>query len=196
MTTTFKSTATAKEKDSILKAFPLISEIKDATLKDMVLETWAQVWRESPYKDLATAPNTSSALGGSQKLVDHVALVGKLALSMAAAMEKVYGPKVNRDVLIADVALHDVDKLVMYERKENKVDGTELGKTIPHGNYGALVAFRVGVPREIVSTVLNHSVFASKVDPTTLEGVLLRYSDHAAFQSDRILSGLPPLHGI
>ena len=194
MLTTF--TATSEDKDSILKAFPLISEIKDERLKDMVLETWAQVWRESPYKDLATAPNTSSALGGSQKLVDHIKLVGKIALSMADAIEKAYGPKVNRDVLMADVVLHDVDKLLMYERKGNQVDGTELGKTIPHGNYGALVAFRVGIPREIVSTVLNHSVFSSKVDPSTLEGILLRYSDHAAFQIDRILSGLPPLHGI
>ena len=196
MAKTLTATATAEEKGSILKAFPLISEIRDENLKNMVIETWAQVWRESPYQDLTTAPNTSSALGGTQKLVDHIALVGTLALSMADAMERVYGPIVNRDVLIADVVLHDVDKLVMYERKENRVDGTELGKAIPHGNYGALVAFRVGIPREIVSTVLNHSVFSSKVDPTTLEGVLLRYSDHAAFQGDRILSGLPPLHGI
>jgi len=126
-------TVTEMEKEKLAKQLPLINRISDGKLRDLVFEVWAKLLRESPYHDISEAPNFTKELMGDddETLVRHTNTVVKMSEAVARVFQRAYGFTLNYDTLLAGAILHDVDKLLLYERQGDSVELTELGRCTP-----------------------------------------------------------------
>ena len=183
-------TATEVEKQTLMERLPLINRISDGNLRDLVIEVWARLWRESPYGDIGEIPNYTRELSsGDETLVRHTNAVVKMSEAVAREFQQAYSISLNYDNLLAGAILHDVDKLVLYERQGDSMELTELGRKVTHGEYGALVAKQVGLPEQVVNIIASHSVVKRETLPASIEAVLVSYCDGANFQSYRLMIG-------
>lgn len=182
--------AATKERRTLVSQLPLIKQISNEEgLRDMVIETWARLWRESGYRDIGEAPNYLSELDGDETLVRHTDAVARMAKAIAKELQQVYHIDLNYDFLLAGALLHDVDKLVLYQRKGDSVELTQLGQKASHAEYGARVAEQIGLPREVVNIIASHSPTQPRATPATIEAVLVACCDEANFQSYRLMTG-------
>jgi putative nucleotidyltransferase with HDIG domain len=186
-----KMTVTDAEKANLAKQLPLINNISDKNLRDLVFQIWATLVRESPYHDIGEAPNFTKELMGDddETLVRHTNTVVKMSDAVARVFHQAYGTTINYDTLLAGAILHDVDKLLLYERKGDSVELTALGRTVPHGEYGARVAEQAGLPQEVVNIIASHSPTQRKSLPASIEAVIVGCCDEATFQSYRLMMG-------
>jgi len=182
-------TATEAERKILVKQLPLINRIGHGKLRDLVIEVWAKLWRESGYSDISEAPNYHSEINGDETLVRHTSAVTEMTEAMAKKFQQAYRISLNHDILLAGALLHDVGKLVLYERQGDSVQLTELGYKVSHGEYGALVAEQVGLPQEVVNIIASHSPTQRKTLPTTIEAVFVAGCDEANFQAYRLMTG-------
>jgi putative nucleotidyltransferase with HDIG domain len=183
-------TASEVERKILMKQLPLINRISDGNLRDLVIEVWTRLWRQSPYGDIGEVPNYTRELScGDETLVRHTNAVAKMSEAIAREFQQAYAVSLNYDTLLAGALLHDVDKLVLYGRQGDSVQLAELGRKVTHGEYGALVAEQVGLPREVVNIIAGHSFIQRKTLPATIEAVLIASCDEANFQSFRLMSG-------
>ena len=183
-------TATEAERKILIKQFPLINSISDGNLRDLVIEAWVRLWRESPYRGISEVPNFTRELsGGDETLVRHTNAVVKMSVAAAREFQEVYGVSLNYDNLLAGAILHDVDKLVLYGHQGDSIELTDLGRKVTHGEYGALIAKQVGLPEQVVNIVASHSVVKRETLPASIEAVLVSCSDGAIFQSYRLMIG-------
>jgi len=183
---------TAEERRVVVNQLPLIRQISNEEhLRDMVIETWVRVWRESGYRDISEAPNVRTEQGDDDSLVRHTNAVVRMVKAAAKEIQQVYGMNLNYDVLLAGAFLHDIDKLVILQRKGNLVEFSELGHKVPHGDYGARVAEQIGLPPEVVNIIASHNyiIRPGAPVPVTIEAVLLAYCDMAAFQAFHVMTG-------
>jgi len=183
-------TATEMERKILMEQFPLISRISDSNLRDLVIEVWVRLWRESPYGDISEVPNFTRELSsGDETLVRHTDAVVKMSVAAAREFQEVYGVSLNYNNLLAGAILHDVDKLVLYGRQGDSIELTEFGRKVTHGEYGSLVAKQVGLPEQVVNIIASHSVVKRETLPTSIEAVLVSCCDGAVFQSYRLMIG-------
>ena len=182
---------TEVEKGILQTQLPLINKISEGKLRDLVFEVWATLLRESPYHDISEAPNFTRELMGDddETLVRHTNTVVKMSEAVARVFQQAYGVSLNYDALLAGAILHDVDKLLLYERQGDSVELTELGRTVPHGEYGARVAEQAGLPQEVVNIIASHSPTQRKTLPASIEAVIVGCCDEATFQSYRLMMG-------
>jgi len=186
-----KFTVTEAEKANVARHLPLINKISDGKLRDLVFELWAMLLRESPYHDISEAPNFTRELMGDddETLVRHTNTVVNMSEAVARVFQQAYGTTIDYDTLLAGAILHDVDKLLLYERQGDSVELTELGRTVPHGEYGARVAEQAGLPQEVVNIIASHSPTQRKALPASIEAVIVGCCDEATFQSYRLMAG-------
>ncbi|NVM26005.1 MAG: HDIG domain-containing protein [Desulfobacterales bacterium] len=184
-------TVTEVEKGNLAEQLPPINRISDSKLRDLVLEVWATLLRESAYHDINEAPNFTSELMGDddETLVRHTNTVVKMSEAVAREFQQAYGINLNHDTLLAGAILHDVDKLLLYGRQGDSVELTELGRKVSHGEYGALVAEQAGLPQEVVNIIASHSPTQRKTLPASIEAVIVGCCDEATFQSYRLMTG-------
>lgn len=146
----------AADKEAIKKAFPSIEKIKDAELQEGVVKAWHIAWKESAFKNLEDAPFGLDPAPG-ETLVKHTNAVTGAAYAMGQQLMQVYGVEVNMDYVLAGGILHDLDKIVMYDRRDGKIVMSELGQKIFHGAYAGHIALLVGLPQDIVFILMAHS---------------------------------------
>ena len=123
--------ASEKEKKHLAKHLPIINEINNPELKEMVYGVFARVLRESAYQDITEVPNfTTELMGGEddETFVRHTSAVVSTAMAFAKELQSAYGLSIDYDILLAGAILHDVEKPVVYARKGNVVELTPLGR--------------------------------------------------------------------
>jgi hypothetical protein len=76
-----------------------------------------------------------------------------------------------------------------YARKRNAVELTPLGLKTPHGEYGAKMAEKAGLPEAVVNIIASHSPTEGKVPPASIEAVIVGCCDAGVFQSYRLMTG-------
>jgi len=131
-------------------------------------ESPAAIWHHHAYK------------GG---LVEHIVATAEIAHVLCRVVEKVYGGKVNRDVVLAGVLLHDVFKSVVYEARENEGYGSSpLGEKLDHLSLVVSELVRRGFPLEVVHVVCAHHGEYGMVKPKTLEALVCFLADYADSQ--------------
>jgi putative nucleotidyltransferase with HDIG domain len=177
------ATIPTKDKQAIRKAFPLIAQIKDEKLRESTVKAWSIAWKESSFKNLEEAPfgMPEDAPPGvspfeGDTLVKHTNAVASAALAMGRLLIQQYDVKINLDYVIAAAILHDLDKIVMYERKGGRIVHSELGGKIVHGAYGGHIALLAGLPQDIVFIIMAHSPKVN-VELPSPEGKLVTFCD-------------------
>ncbi|MCD6529701.1 HDIG domain-containing protein [Candidatus Bathyarchaeota archaeon] len=163
----------------------LVKQISDPALRDKVLdfvrkpsfklgdlegrfsisESPASVFRHHSYK---------------HGLLEHTISVTMLGITLCDILEKVYGVKANRDVVIAGCVLHDLMKGPLYEEtEEGYYTVSKLGAKIDHISLMVSELNRREFPIEVIHAVAAHHAEFNVLHPTTLEALIVHVADIA-----------------
>lgn len=112
--------------------------------------------------------------------LEHVTSTKNIALAMCNSVEKVYGGKINRDLVIAGVLLHDIFKPATYSvNKNGYYESTGVGEYLDHLSLATSELTRRGFPLELVHIVTAHHGSYGPVRPRTVEALVCHLADFA-----------------
>jgi len=163
----------------------LVEKIKDESLRGKVMDLL-----ESPRikigENLYTGlPLEASPAGMSRHhsypggLVEHVIATAEVALALCKVVKRVYKGKVNEDLVLAGVILHDLFKPLTYQVKEDGRYGiTHLGERLDHLCLAVSEMIRRDFPLDLVHIVCaHHGGEAGPIGPRTVEALICHLAD-------------------
>jgi putative nucleotidyltransferase with HDIG domain len=110
--------------------------------------------------------------------IEHVISTANLASAMCNSVEKIYHGRVNRDIVMASVLLHDIFKPVTYVVNENGSYGsTRLADYMDHLSIVISELVRRGFPLELVHAVAAHHGDYGPIRPHTIEALICHLAD-------------------
>ena len=165
---------------NVERIFPEIANIEDAELRRKVARAWELAAEERGWseEDLANIPFTL-LIPTKKSLVEHTRRVTRMAMAIADARGDL-----NRDLLIAGALLHDVGKLLEYEKADDGVRKSEYGRRIRHPVSGAMLAEKVGLPLEVSHIIASHSREGEHVQRSP-EAVVVHHCDFIDFHIEK-----------
>jgi 7,8-dihydroneopterin 2',3'-cyclic phosphate phosphodiesterase len=112
--------------------------------------------------------------------VEHVVSTVNMAVAMCDCVEKVYHGKVNRDVVVAAVLLHDVFKPATYvQGKAGKCGSARLADYLDHQSLVIAELVRRDFSLEVVHAVAaTHGEYGA-IRPHTVEALICHLADFA-----------------
>ena len=164
------------EKHDIEKCFSELLWIKNKDIRQQVVEVWKKAAYRGKWKQLTDVPFTL-LIDDSGCLTDHTKRITHLAKCILETRKE----KLNQDYLIAGALLHDVGKLLEYEKKNGKIVKSEYGKRFRHPVSGSLLALECGLPEEIVHIIYAHSHEGDKSERTP-EAIIVHHCDFIDFE--------------
>lgn len=166
----------ASVESDLIRIFPEIEAIEDATLREGVIAAWQTALEENPDIDIAAMPwgaYHDDITGESQ--VDHIRQVTQHAVSIAEVMcEHRPGLELDMDRLLASALLHDVSKC--YEMADGGTEFSTIGDLLPHPVLAVSVLHRHDMPIEIIHNVFAHT-HQTATAPVTIEGKIVKLAD-------------------
>ena len=169
----------------ILKLLPEIRKIKNTDLRERVIATWEEGIKLGRWKtdDLKKIPFSLLLPNTKVNIVDHTRAVTNTALKIADAVSKAYGRimKIDKDILIAGGLLHDVGKLVEYVKVVGKITKSKKGKFLRHPFSGSNLAFKCGIPEDIVHLIAVHS-HEGDSGFRSVEAIIIHHADFVNFE--------------
>lgn len=159
--------------------------------RERLITAWTTAWTSSTHAAIEDFPY--SPMAPDFRLAQHVNEVTRTGLALAQRAEAEWGEKVDPEIFVPILILHDVDKPLLYVRQGGKVEYTALYRELPHGVAGAMLVRELGFPDQVVATVATHASNAP-FHGSTLEAYLLHYADF--FATDRALmrAGTEPFY--
>lgn len=165
-------------KKYILRIFPEIKEIKSVKLQECVVKTWHLAMKLGKWRNIDRIPFTL-LIKTKKTLVEHTRIVTRMAI--VVAKQRRY---VKLDHIIAGGLVHDVGKLLEYQKKGNKYIKSKYGHLIRHPVSGYKLALDAGLPIEVAHIVAAHSVEGEKVKRSP-EAVIINHCDFIDFDIER-----------
>lgn len=170
----------------ITELLPEINEIKDEKLRQKVIDVWeeAMEFRGWTPEVLKSIPFTLLAENVKVTFIDHVRAVCKICIAVDKVLEEVHGSKrtpVNRDYLIAGALLADVGKLLEYEIVNGKPIKSDYGKKLRHPFSGVGLAFKHGLPPEVMHVIATHSK-EGEGEKRSSESIIFHHADFIDFE--------------
>lgn len=170
----------SKIKEQLTELFPELQEIGDSVLREGVLQTWELALERGGWQvsDLQEIPFTLLILT-KKSLLEHTRRVTRMALAVARARDGA-----NLDYVIAGGLLHDVGKLLEYERRDGEVRKSRYGELVRHPVSGYALALEAGLPLEVAHIILAHSAEGEKVKRTP-EAIIIHHCDFIDFEIEK-----------
>jgi putative nucleotidyltransferase with HDIG domain len=173
-------------KKEIQKLLPETAQINDDNLRDQVVSTWEEAIQKGGWQidQLQAIPFTLLIPDCKVSLIDHTRAVTQTALKVAGALLDSYKDQVHidLDILIAGSVLHDVGKVLEYSRQGNRVVKSQRGKLLRHPFSGTALAYKHGLPVEVIHMIATHAKEGDEGDRTT-EAMIVHYADFINFES-------------
>lgn len=170
--------------DPELKA--LTEKIRDESLRRKIIELLENPTVEIEGTRHLGLPFNISPAGRSHHhsyaggYIEHVISTANIASAMCTSVERIYQGKVNRDLVLAGVLLHDVFKTVTYSVSEDgSYDSTRLGDYMDHLSLAISELVRRGFPLELIHIVASHHGDYGPVRPRTIEALICHLADLA-----------------
>jgi putative nucleotidyltransferase with HDIG domain len=170
----------------------IINLIKDSNLRENVLEVVENPQIEIGGIVYSGLPLEESPAGLSRHhsypggFVEHIIATTEIALRLCDVVKKVYSGKVNRDLVVAGLVLHDIFKPVTYEMEGKGYSITPLGELLDHLTLITAELVRRGFQLELIHIVCSHhGGQAGPMWPRTVEALIC----HLADQADSQLNG-------
>lgn len=146
----------------VLRLLPEINQISDPKLREQTAACWEEAiafrgWTEELLRGI---PFTLLAENVQITFIDHVRAVCNMCIAVDKVLDSSHGKNktpVNRDYLIAGALLADVGKLMEFEIVNGKPVKSDYGKHIRHPFSGVGLAFKHGLPSEIMHIIATHS---------------------------------------
>ncbi|MGB9853357.1 MAG: HD domain-containing protein [Candidatus Bathyarchaeales archaeon] len=162
----------------------LTSKIRDEKLRAKVVELLENPVFEVEGKAYSGLPLDVSPAGLSHHhcypggFIEHIVSTTNLALALCNSVEKIYHGKVNRDLVIAGVLLHDIFKPVTYSVNENgSYSPTSLADYMDHLSLVISELVRRGFPLELIHVVSAHHGDYGPIRPHTVEALICHLAD-------------------
>ncbi len=164
----------------------LTDKIRDENLRKKVFDLLKNPTFEIDGKKHLGLPFDVSPAGLSHHhcypggYVEHVVSAANIALAMCNSVEKVYHGKVNRDLVLAGILLHDAFKPVAYLLNENgSYSSTQLAEHLDHLSLATSELVRRGFPLELIHIVAAHHGNYGPIRPHTIEALICHLADIA-----------------
>lgn len=149
-------------KDLVERLLPEVKEISDSKLREQTIACWTEAiafrgWTEELLRDI---PFTLLAENVRITFIDHVRAVCNMCIAVDRVLDDSHGPRktpIDRDHLIAGALLADVGKLLEFEIVDGKPVKSDYGKHIRHPFSGVGIAFKHGLPSEVMHVIATHS---------------------------------------
>jgi hypothetical protein len=173
-------------KDLVLKLLPEINEISDSELKEQVIACWSDAiefrgWSEELLRNI---PFTLLAENVKITFIDHVRAVCLMCIACDNVLDDIHAERktpVNRDYLIAGAMLADVGKLLEFELIDGKPQKSDYGKHIRHPFSGVGLAFKHGLPSEVMHIIATHSKEGAG-EKRLPESIIFHHADFIDFE--------------
>jgi hypothetical protein len=170
----------------VLRLLPEINLIGDDVLRDKVVACWAEAiefrgWTEELLRSI---PFTLLADNVSIPFIDHVRAVCLMCVACDDVLVKVHEDRrtpVNRDYLIAGAMLADVGKLLEFEIIDGAAVKSDYGKHIRHPFSGVGLAFKHGLPSEVMHIIATHSKEGAG-EKRLPESIIFHHADFIDFE--------------
>ena len=125
--------------------------------------------------------------------VEHLNSCARQCIAIADMLEKSFrcGIPVQRDYLIAGSLLADVGKPLEYDKDgSGKVIQGKFGQQVRHPFSGVALAYKHGIPGEVMHIIATHSHEGDKVE-RSIESIIFHHADFVDFDIAKFLeSGL------
>ena len=150
-------------KERIMQLLPEIQWIGDPTLRAQVVASYEDALKTGGWEpdDMAKIPFTLLIPNCPASYLTHTRGVVRVAKASMDEFNALYenegGFKLDNDKLVAGALLHDVGKLVEYEKKDGKVVKSKMGKDLRHPFSGTGLAMRNGVSSRICHCIAVHA---------------------------------------
>jgi len=162
----------------------LTQKIHDQSLRKKVAELMENPEFKMEDESFPNLPLEISPAGLSRHhsyprgYVEHVTSTANLAIAMCDSVEKVYGGKVNRDLIIAGVLLHDIFKPTTYALDEDgNFTQSPLADYLDHLSLATAELIRRRFPIELVHIVAAHHGDYGPIGPHTVEALICHLAD-------------------
>ena len=165
----------------------ILERIQDTELRAKVVKAWALACQRGGWEsvdDLRSMPYTLLTDTHGINFIEHTIAVTEGAYGLAKSQEAAYREmpyKIDYDRLLAGGLLHDVGKLLEFERDEQgNFRKSHLGKCARHPISGTALAYELGFSHEVLNTIACH---AKEGDgrPQVVETVLIHQADFGTF---------------
>lgn len=168
-------------KHDIEACFTELTWIQDKNLRDKVVNVWKTAADQGKWDRLEEIPFTL-IFENSGLLVDHTKRITALVRNVGNTRQE----NLNKDYLIAGALLHDVGKLLEYERKGGKIQKSAFGETTRHPAAGAQLAETCSLPSEVVHIIAAHSHEGDTMNRTP-EAIIIHHCDFIDFEIKKAL---------
>ncbi|MCK4250615.1 HD domain-containing protein [candidate division WOR-3 bacterium] len=165
-------------KKYIIKIFPEIKKIESKSLRKGVVNSWLLAMKRGKWKKIDNIPFTL-LIKTKKTLINHTRTVTCMAMSIAKERSDM-----NMDFVITGGLVHDVGKLLEYEKKGKKYVKSSYGKLIRHPVSGYGLVLEAGLPVEVAHIVAAHSVEGEKVERSN-EAILIHHCDFIDFDIEK-----------
>ncbi|HUV30430.1 MAG TPA: hypothetical protein VMY05_04975 [Acidobacteriota bacterium] len=173
-------------RELVVRLLPEVNEISAPDLRENVIACWEEAiafrgWTERLLRGI---PFTLLAEDVKITFIDHVRAVCRMCIAVNDVLDDVHGDgktPVNRDYLVAGALLADVGKLLEYEIVDGKPVKSDYGKHIRHPFSGVGLAFKHGLPSEVMHVIATHSKegVGEKRSP---ESIIFHHADFIDFE--------------
>lgn len=111
--------------------------------------------------------------------IEHVVATAEIASALCDVVEEIYRGKVNRDLVLAGVLLHDIFKPLTYTEKENGTfSASPLAERMDHLTLIVSEMVRRGLPLHLVHIVCAHHGYRyGPIGPKTTEALVCHLAD-------------------
>lgn len=162
----------------IKNILPELNKIKDAQLRQGVINVWLLAIKKGNWKDIEKIPFT--LLTQTKKtLIEHTRSVTQMAIAIAKIRNDL-----NWDIVVAGGLVHDVGKLLEYELKDGKYVKSSYGKLVRHPVSGYGLALEAKLPLEVAHIIAAHSEEGKEVTRSP-EAILIHHCDFIDFDIEK-----------
>lgn len=163
----------------------IVNKIKDRSLQVKVTQLLENPTMEIDGKVYTGLPLDYSPAGISHHhsypggFLDHVVSTAKIALTLCDVIKKVYHGKVDRDLVLSGVLLHDIFKPLTYVVREDGTYGvTPLAERMDHLTLIVSEMVRRGLPLSLIHIVCaHHGGQVGPIGPRTIEALVCHLAD-------------------
>lgn len=173
----------------IIELLPEINWIKDLKLRDAVVESYVDALTEGGWepRDMTRIPFALAFPNCPTSYLQHVRAVTRMSLTILEEYNSIYQGHgdflLDHDRLIAGAILHDIGKLVEWEKgPDGKFAKSQAGKDLRHPFSGTVIAMRNGISTDIGHIIANHAHEGDGARRSP-EGVVINKVDMMNFDS-------------
>lgn len=166
------------------RIFEAVKLVSDGSLREKAEQVWLLGIKRGGWTmdEVFKIPFTLLIPNTRISIIEHTRAVTDCALKIAACLQASYAQMaINRDHLIAGGLLHDVGKLLEYERIENGYRTSRNGSRLRHPVSGANLASECGLPDEVVHIIYTHSKEGDGYE-RSIESIIIHHSDFLNFE--------------